>query len=87
MNVKIWLASFVLVLMISSPLMTAQDYSLDYGITGISGIVCQTTDYKIVDFVSELGIDHGAQTSSDYSVSPVVGMEDETSSVSDWMLY
>jgi hypothetical protein len=76
-----------LVLLISNPLITAYDYSLDYGLFCVSGIVWETTDYKIVDFVSEMGVSQGLQTSIDYSVSSVVGMEDETSSVSDWMLY
>ncbi|MBN1902007.1 hypothetical protein JW926_11855 [Candidatus Sumerlaeota bacterium] len=65
----------------------SQDYSLDYGITGASGIVWESSDYKIVDFISDIGISQGAQSSADYSMTPVIGLEEETSSVSNWMLY
>jgi len=40
-----------------------------------------------VDFVNNLGLSQESQTSLDYSVAPVIGMEEETSSVKDWMLY
>lgn len=74
-------------ILLSSIPLYSQDYSLDYGISGISGIVWETTEYKIVDFVSDLGLSQDSQNSLDYSIAPVIGLEDETSSVVDWMLY
>lgn len=72
---------------LSPILLYSQDYSLVYGISGVSGIKWETADYNIVDFVSELGISQGEQNSTDYSILPVIGVEEETSSVVDWMLY
>ena len=65
----------------------SQDYTLDYGIVGISGAVTETTDYSIVDLISDVGMSQEVQTGGVYTITPVVGMEEETTSASNWMLY
>jgi len=82
--VKFLLVACVLIL---SALSMAQDYTLDYGITGISGAVCETTDYKVVDLITDVGIFQQTQTGGAYTITPVVGMEEETTAASCWMLY
>jgi len=65
----------------------AQDYSLEYSQFGISGGVSQTTDYLVVDLITELGISGQSQSSGNYTVTPTIGSEDAQTSVKCWMLY
>jgi len=77
----------IMIVFLLSGLTQAQDYSLEYSQFGISGGVSQTTDYLVVDLITELGISGGSQSSGNYMITPNIGMEDEQTSVKCWMLY
>ena len=76
-----------LLLMLMTSLGQAEDYSLEYARIGISGAVCQTTNYQVVDLLTNIGLSNEAQSGGIYSIIPTVGIEDDVSSVEDWMLY
>jgi len=78
----VFLLLFMTVLFVS-----AQEYSLMYGVCGISGGVCTTTNYQFVDLVNDLGVVQEIQTGGVYTILPVIGISEATSSVCDWMLY
>ena len=76
-----------LLLMLLTSFVQAADYSLDYAQIGVAGSVCETTHYKVVDLVTNLGMSNEAQSGGIYTIIPTVGMDDGESSVDDWMLY
>ena len=76
-----------LLVMVLTSLGQAADYSLEYSQIGVAGSVCETTHYKVVDLVTNMGMSNEAQSGGIYTIIPTVGMEDEVSSVDDWMLY
>ncbi len=80
-----FLVSFLLLL--TGIDISAQEYSLVYGVCSISGGVCTTTNYQFVDLVDDLGVVQGSQAAGVYTILPVFGISDETSSVENWMLY
>ena len=81
----VFLVSFLLFM--SGVDISAQEYTLSYGICSISGGVCSTTNYQFVDLVNDLGVVQGSQTGGVYSILPVFGITDEVSSAQNWMLY
>ena len=92
-HVKHWHRCFIKVflLIFAFLLLTAVclggDYFLEYSQFGISGGFSQTTDYKVVDLVSNLGSPIGTHASGDYVVTTTVGFEGDPMSGLEWMLY
>ena len=82
----LFLLECLLVILLTS-LGHAADYSLEYSQIGVAGSVCNTTHYKVVDLVTNMGISNESQAGGIYTIIPTVGIEDEVSSVDDWILY
>lgn len=80
-------AQIIVIVFLLSGWAGAQDYSLEYSQIGISGGVSQSTDYQVLDIITDLGTSGGSQSSSSYAFAPIIGFEDSMTSVIDWMLY
>lgn len=82
-------ASTFLLLSVAS----AQDYSLEYAVVGVSAEVSQTADYHVVEQVGILGVVVDVQSSADYGATPVIDvLADSESSeppaaVEFWMFF
>ncbi len=66
------------------------DYSLEYGIECLDSVVCQTTDYQVVDIVVRDGAEGAVTASTAYVIAPVVGggaASGPVSRIELWMLY
>lgn len=77
----------IVMVFLLSGLAQGQDYSLEYSQFGISGGVSETTDYQVVDLITELGISGQSQSSGNYMITPTIGSEDAETYVDCWMLY
>ena len=77
----------IIIIFLLSGFAGAQDYSLEFSQFGISGGVSQSTDYQVLDIITDLGTSGGSQSSSSYAFAPIIGFEDSMTSVLDWMLY
>jgi len=77
----------IVMVFLLSGLAQGQDYSLEYSQFGISGGISQSTDYAIVDIITDLGTSGGSQSSASYAFTPIIGFEESTTSVKCWMLY
>ena len=80
-------AQILFILLLLSGWAAGQDYTLQYSQFGIAGGVSQTTDYQVVDLITDLGTSGEIQSSGDYTVTPTIGSGDVTTSAIYWMLY
>ena len=83
--IKIFLFLFAFLLL--TALTFGLDYSLEFSQFGISGGFSQTTDYQVVDIITDMGTSGESQSSGSYAFKPIIGFEDSVASVDCWMLY
>lgn len=80
--------SVCLFILILNPPVIASDYSLDYDYISYGGNVCQTANYNICDTLNITNIEENIQSSSDYSLTTLIGLDEEPMSrIEFWMIY